>query len=99
MNTYKLQSGRTQETKEKNQPEKKFRAGPISATVWSNNNLDKDGKVVAYKTVSFERCYKDKNDAWQTTHSLRLNDLPKAALVLQKAYEFLALADNSEAVA
>lgn len=88
-----------QKNTEKNRPEKKFRAGPVSATIWSNNNLDKDGKIVAYRTVSFERCYKDKNDAWQTTHSLRLNDLPKAALVLQKAYEFLALADTGEAEA
>jgi effector-binding domain-containing protein len=96
MNTNKPQPGKTQE---KNQPEKKFRAGPICATIWSNNNLDKDGKVVAYRSVSFERSYKDKNDSWQTTHSLRLNDLPKAALVLQKAYEYLALTTMGEAEA
>lgn len=69
-----------------NQPVKKFRAGAIAATVW--NNQTKDGE---YKTVSFERSYKDKDGNWKQTTTLRMSDLPKAALVLQKAYEFLAL--------
>ena len=79
----------------KNYPEKKFRAGPIVATVWSNENKTKDGEIVSYKTVSCQRTYKDKNNQWQTTASLRMNDLPKAILVLTKAYEALSLADDS----
>jgi len=75
---------------EKNLPEKKFRAGAISATIWLNKT-ERDGKEVEYTTISFERSYKDKNDEWQTTSHLRINDLPKAQLVLQKAYEFLVL--------
>lgn len=67
-------------------PEKKFRAGPVSATVWKNHGI-KDGQASEYTTVTFERSYKDKEGNWQTTNSLRLNDLPKAAVVLQKAYE------------
>lgn len=76
-------------------PEKKFRAGAITATVWENTGKNKEGKENSYRTVSFERSYKDKNDDWQTTNSLRMNDLPKAALVLTKAYEFLALNEQS----
>ncbi len=76
----------------KNLPEKKFRAGPITATIWQNET-QRDGKTVSYNTISFERSYKDKNDEWQTTNSLRMNDLPRAVLVLNKAYEFLALKD------
>ena len=76
-----------------NAPVKKFRAGPISATVW--NNHAKEGES-EYKTVSFERNYKDKDGAWKTTTSLRMNDLPKAALVLQKAFEYLALGEGAE---
>jgi hypothetical protein len=79
----------------KNLPEKKFRAGPIAATIWNNQSLDNEGKVVSYRTVSFERSYKDKNNTWQTTTSLRVNDLPKASLVLEKAFEYLALAGNT----
>ena len=75
---------------EKNQPEMKFRAGAVCATVWANKG-QRDGTETSYSTVSIERSYKDKNDAWQTTNSLRLNDLPRAALVLTKAYEYLVL--------
>ena len=76
---------------ENNLPEKKFRAGAISATVWKNQAQNKDKENITYRTVSFERNYKDKNDTWQTTSSLRVNDLPKAMLVLGKAYEYIAL--------
>lgn len=72
------------------QPEKKFRAGAISATIWLNET-DKDGQTVTYPTVTFERSYKDKKGAWQTTNSLRVSDLPKAQLVLSKAYEHLSM--------
>ena len=79
-----------------NLPEKKFRAGAISATVWKNQGQTQDKEKITYRTVSFERNYKDKNGNWQTTSSLRVNDLPKAMLVLGKAYEYVAL--NNEAI-
>ena len=71
-------------------PETKFRSGAITATIWSNETM-RDGKKAEYKSITFERSYKDKNDAWQTTNSLRTADIPKAILVLGKAYEYLAL--------
>ncbi len=74
---------------EKNLPEKDFRAGPVRATVWKNVSKAEDGRT--YSTVSIERSYKDQNGEWQKTTSLRLNDLPKASLVLSKAYEYLTL--------
>ena len=80
---------------EKNTPEKKFSTGAISATVWKNNGKSKEGQDVEFRTVSLQRRYKDKNDQWQTSSSLRLNDLPKASLVLNKAYEYLVLRDAS----
>ena len=80
----------------KKMPETKFRSGAIAATIWVNEMI-KDGKKVEYKSVSFERSYKDKNDQWQSTNSLRTADIPKAILVLTKAYEHLALnADEEE---
>lgn len=79
-----------------NQPTKKFRAGPISATVWSNAGIGKDGQLASYNTISIGRSYKDKDGKWQSTNSLRVNDLPKAAVVLGKAYEYLVLkAENT----
>ncbi|MCF7866006.1 hypothetical protein K9L67_01055 [Candidatus Woesearchaeota archaeon] len=75
----------------KKHPEKKFRAGSVSATIWLNQGQTDDGKETTYKTISFERSYLDKDGNWQTTNSLRTNDLPKAILVLNKAYEHLEL--------
>lgn len=77
------------------QPEHKFKAGSVSATIWVNQGQDKDGKQVSFKTVNFERSYIDKNGNWQSTGALRVSDLPKAILVLNKAYEYLMLQDNT----
>jgi len=77
---------------EKNQPKKKFNAGAVSATVWENQATNKTtGQPVSYNTISLQRGYKDKDGNWQSTNSLRVADIPKAILVLQKAYEDLTL--------
>lgn len=74
-------------------PEKKFSAGAISATVWNNETSNKSGEAVSFKTVQLQRSYQDKDGNWQNTNSLRVNDIPKAILVLNKAYEYLLLRD------
>ena len=79
---------------EKNLPEKRFSTGVVTATVWQNAGKGRNGEVVSYRTVSLQRRYKDKNGVWQTANSLRVNDLPKAALVLQKAYEYVVLREQ-----
>ena len=84
-------------TQTKNMPVKKFRAGPIQAAIWENDSqIEEAGK---FKTISLDRSYKDKNGIWQKTNSMRINDLPKASVVLTKAYEYLILeSSNEEAV-
>ncbi len=73
-----------------NAPEKKFRAGAVSATVWLNHGQSKkDGQQTSWRTISLQRGYKDNNDQWQNTGSMRINDLPRAALMLSKAYEYV----------
>jgi len=79
---------------EKNLPEKKFSTGSISATVWQNQGKGRNGETVGYRTVSLQRRYKDKNGVWQTANSLRVNDLPRASLVLQKAFEYLVIREQ-----
>lgn len=81
-----------------NLPEKKFRAGAISATVWKNTGQSAKGESVEYKTISLDRVYKDASGAWQHTTSLRLNDLPRAGVALQKAYEYLVLKEQDVVV-
>jgi|TARA_Y100000294_G_C8474020_1_gene303969 hypothetical protein len=80
-----------------NMPEKKFSTGSLSATVWQNQGKSKEGDPVSYRTVSFQRRYKDTNGDWKSTSTLRINDLPKASLVLQKAYEFIVMKDMQDA--
>lgn len=80
----------------KNQPEKKFSSGAVSATVWKNKRLAKDGSAYEIHTVNLQRSYTDKAGNWQTTNSLRVSDLPKATLVLEEAFRHLALNKKRE---
>jgi hypothetical protein len=84
-------------TNEKKLPEKKFRAGAISATIWQNEGQRKDGTVASFNTISFERGYKDKEGNWKSTSSLRTSDIPRAVVVLSKAYEYLVMKQSSQA--
>ena len=80
-----------------NLPEKKFSTGGLTATVWENQGKNREGIDVSYRTVSFQRRYMDKNGEWQSTSTLRVNDIPKASLVLQKAYEYLVMKELQNA--
>jgi hypothetical protein len=77
-------------------PVKSFRSGAICVSIWENESLSDEGQVKSYKTVSFDRRYKDKNGVWKSSSSLRANDLPKAVLILQKAYEYLVLTETHD---
>ena len=79
---------------EKNIPEKRFVAGAVSATIWKNTAESKAGKEISFDTISLSRNYKDDKGEWQSTNTLRINDLPKATIVLNKAYEFLTLKEG-----
>ena len=70
------------EEQPKKQPEKKFRAGAISVSVWKNKAVSKrTGEEVEFRTISLQRGYKDKNNQWQNTSSMRINDLPRAVML------------------
>ena len=70
------------------QPEITFRHGLCSASIYENE-FNRDGEKLTVRSVSFQRSYLDKDGNWQRTNSLKVNDIPKAVLVLNKAYEFL----------
>ena len=68
-------------------PEERFQAGGVSASVFVNEVKRADGSVfVARKTV-LQRTYVDGDGNYQSTSSLDVNDLPRAILVLTKAFE------------
>lgn len=69
-------------------PEKTFKVGAVRASIF-RNTIEKNGKSIPLPKVVIEVRYKDKMGQWQGTNSLSLNDLPKAILALQKAFEYL----------
>ena len=78
------------------QPEITVRHGPCSASVFQTEYVRGD-ETFQIRTVVFQRRYRDANGEWQASNSLRVNDIPKAALVLQKTYEFLTANGHFEA--
>ena len=79
-----------------NTPEIRFSTGAITATVWKNMGHKKDGQETEFRTVSFGRRYQDKEGNWKSTNTLRTNDLPKAVVVLNEAYRYLVLKEQSD---
>lgn len=70
------------------QPEITFRQGPCSASVYKQE-YERGGEKFCYRTTHFHRRYKDQNGDWQSSSILPVNDIPKAVIVLQKAYEYI----------
>lgn len=77
-------------------PVKKFRSGGVSAAVFENL-MDVNGAQVMRCSVQIQRTYKDKDGEFKHTSSFRENDLPKLALVAQRAYEYLTMKEEEEA--
>ena len=69
-------------------PETVFKIGAVRASIF-RNTIEKNGQSIPLPKVVVEVRYKDKTGQWQGTNSLSLNDLPKAILALQKAFEYL----------
>jgi hypothetical protein len=71
-----------------NKPEQVFKVGAVRASVF-RNIIQKNGQAIPLPKVVIEVRYKDKTGQWAGTNSLSINDLPKAILALQKAFEYL----------
>ncbi len=80
------------------QPEITFRHGACSASIFQKE-YQRGEESFSVRDVSFQRRYRDKNGDWQTTSYLKVNDIPKAVLVLNKAYEYLTSNGQVEAEA
>ena len=74
-------------------PIKEFRAGSVRASIWENERENGDQKYTVH-SVQVERRYKDKDGNWQSSTGFGKNDLPKLALVVQKAYEHLTMSER-----
>jgi len=76
---------------EMNKPIKKIIAGSVSATIWSNK-VTKDDKTFDLKSITTERSYTtDNGESWNSTNSMRVQDLPDLKLVVEEAYKYLKI--------
>jgi len=79
-----------------NRPVKFFKAGAIKASIFENTNKYNGIETTTHKVV-IDKVYKDSDGNWKSTNSFSVNnELPKAILVLTKAFEFLAMNENKE---
>jgi hypothetical protein len=69
-------------------PEKVFKCGAVRASVF-NNTIQQGGKEIKLSKVVLEVRYKDKSGEWKGTNSLSVNEVPKAILAMQMAYQWL----------
>ena len=78
-------------------PEISFKVGAVRASVFRNVVVN-NGRQIPLPKVVIEVRYKDKTGQWNGTNSLSLNDIPKAILALQKAFEYLTQHKEPEPV-
>lgn len=72
-------------------PIQKFSVGAIQVAVWANEG--KEGRT--FNSVTMQKRYKTEEGIWKNSSSLNANDLPKAVLALNKAFEFISLKPSS----
>jgi len=78
-----------------NKPEKRFKCGPISASIWAQNKVV-NGEPIKINSIHIDKAYKD-GDQWKHTTSFAAEDLPKVALLADEAYRYLRLRSADDA--
>lgn len=76
-------------------PEKTFRLGACSASVFVNEANGKGEKRRSFRSVSLQRRYKV-GDSWKSSASFNQSDLPAVSALAQLALHYIA---NKEAEA
>ncbi len=77
-----------------NGPEKKYKAGSVQATIWTNTRSI-NGRDVEIKSVRIERIYQDQQGRYKGTSTYNINDIPKLILVAIKAFTDLVLKNGN----
>ena len=78
-----------------NAPEKRFRAGSITAAIWANKTR-RNGKTVTRHSVRIQKRFRDKQGQWQVTDTYFPDDLGKLRLVVDKALEYCLLRNGAD---
>ena len=71
-------------------------AGTVAAAIWTKH-VPLNGRSVAQHSIRVQKRYRDeKSGQWKTTTYFRPDELPKLALVVSRAYEFLMLREKDD---
>ena len=76
-------------------PEKTFRQGCVSVSIFENEMNVNGSNVVRMNAVP-QKSYKDKDGNWKHTTSFGVNEIPKLIVSLSKAYDFLTSKTDGE---
>jgi hypothetical protein len=76
-------------------PERVFRVGFVSASVFANENGEGDSRRVI-RSVRLQRSYRDDDGSYKSTNSFGLSELPQVQAVVGLALAYVA---EQEAVA
>lgn len=79
----------------KQAPVKKFQRGACSVSIFTNE-VEKNGKTIEIRKAVFQKRYQDSKGEWATTNSLDVNDIPKAVLTLNMAFDYLTDKDSDD---
>ena len=82
---------------ENNKPIKSFKAGAIRASIFANAQQNVYAKNQPAHRIVLDRRYKDRDGNWKSTNGFSKTELPTAIVVMQKAYEYLAMKEEDTA--
>ena len=69
------------------QPEKRFRCGPVSASIWAEGKTV-DGEMVKFYSINIDKAYKD-GDEWKETPGFGRDDLLLLAKAVDEAHTWI----------
>ena len=75
-------------------PERKFRCGPITASLFADGRVI-NGEMVKLYSITFDKAYKD-GPEWKHTHSFVTEDLLKIAILADTVYRHLRLRSTDD---
>lgn len=80
------------------QPEKTFRLGLVSASIFTKESDAQEGggKKRTTRHVVVQKRYKDSSGEWQSANSFFASELPLALRVMTLAQDYVERAENAE---
>lgn len=79
---------------EGNKPEKEFRSGTVTATIWANL-VKKDDREFTVLNTEVARSYK-KEDKYEKTNNYSPQDLSRLRVVVEEALKYVMLQKEKE---